>query len=73
MEDPTVSNTNINAAHHLECKSRMKVRKANTESSIFELMDDIFLASETAINILNDLLHYEQIDAGINISFDFPY
>ena len=27
-------------------------------------MDDIYSASETAIEILNDLLHYEHMDAG---------
>jgi len=29
-----------------------------------ELMEDIIEASEIAINILNDLLNYENIDAG---------
>jgi len=67
MED-TISNTHANT--HLErtfSNSLMNTKnKKNTssETSIFELIDDIFLASETAINILNDLLHYEHIDAG---------
>jgi len=29
-----------------------------------ELINDIFTASETAIDILNDLLHYEHMDSG---------
>jgi len=29
-----------------------------------ELVEDIFAASDTAINILNDLLDYEHMDAG---------
>lgn len=33
-------------------------------SSILELLDDIFQASDSSINILNDLLHYEHLDAG---------
>lgn len=33
-------------------------------NSLRELMDDIYSASETAIEILNDLLHYEHMDAG---------
>mmetsp|Transcript_16561 Transcript_16561/g.24068 ORF Transcript_16561/g.24068 Transcript_16561/m.24068 type:complete len:426 (-) Transcript_16561:1005-2282(-) len=33
-------------------------------NSLSELMDDIYSASETAIEILNDLLHYEHMDAG---------
>ena len=30
-----------------------------------ELLEDIFSASESAIHILNDLLEYEHLDAGI--------
>ena len=30
-----------------------------------ELVEDIFTSSESAINILNDLLNYEHLDAGI--------
>eukprot|EP00597_Dinobryon_sp_UTEXLB2267_P019082 CAMPEP_0201105420 /NCGR_PEP_ID=MMETSP0812-20130820/45790_1 /ASSEMBLY_ACC=CAM_ASM_000668 /TAXON_ID=98059 /ORGANISM="Dinobryon sp., Strain UTEXLB2267" /LENGTH=1046 /DNA_ID=CAMNT_0047365263 /DNA_START=202 /DNA_END=3342 /DNA_ORIENTATION=+ len=33
--------------------------------STMELIQHIFSSSESAIDILNDLLHYEQIDAGI--------
>lgn len=33
-------------------------------ASTMELIEDIFAASETAISILNDLLHYEHMDAG---------
>ena len=32
--------------------------------STLELVEDIFTSSESAINILNDLLSYEYIDAG---------
>ena len=32
--------------------------------STVELIQHIFSSSESAIDILNDLLHYEQIDAG---------
>ena len=32
--------------------------------SILELIDDMQSAGETAINILNDLLQYENMDAG---------
>ena len=32
--------------------------------STAELIEDIYTASETAIAILNDLLHYEHMDAG---------
>lgn len=35
--------------------------------STAELIEDIYTASETAIAILNDLLHYEHMDAGIKI------
>lgn len=31
---------------------------------LLELVDDIFTASDSAINILNDLLDYEHMDAG---------
>ena len=29
-----------------------------------EMIEQIYSASETAINILNDLLHYEHMDSG---------
>jgi len=32
----------------------------------FELLEDIYSASEMAIQILNDLLHYEHMDAGMS-------
>lgn len=31
-----------------------------------EMIEDVYSASETAIDILNDLLNYENIDAGKN-------
>jgi len=34
-----------------------------------ELLEDIYSASETAIQILNDLLHYEHMDAGMTPYF----
>lgn len=36
----------------------------STSETVLELIDDIHSASETAIEILNDLLHYEHIDSG---------
>ena len=47
--------------------------------STVELIQHIFSSSESAIELLNDLLHYEQIDAGyyypptITASSTFPY
>mmetsp|Transcript_17069 Transcript_17069/g.23459 ORF Transcript_17069/g.23459 Transcript_17069/m.23459 type:complete len:922 (+) Transcript_17069:41-2806(+) len=38
---------------------------ASLSRSTLELVEDIFTSSESAINILNDLLSYEYIDAGI--------
>jgi len=32
---------------------------------ITDLLDDIYAASESAISVLNDLLNYEHLDAGI--------
>jgi len=32
---------------------------------IKDLLDDIYAASESAISVLNDLLNYEHLDAGI--------
>lgn len=37
---------------------------SQVSNSLCELIDDIYSASETAIEILNDLLHYEHMDAG---------
>jgi len=42
--------------------------KEVVNSSIFDLINDMQTAGETAITILNDLLHYEQMDAGKRIS-----
>jgi len=36
---------------------------------LLDLVEDIFTASDSAINILNDLLNYEHLDAGSNPSF----
>ena len=33
-------------------------------TDLMELVEDMFSASESAINILNDLLNYENLDAG---------
>lgn len=45
-------------------ESTPEERLARVENGLFELIDDIFMASESAIDILNDLLNYEHIDAG---------
>ena len=37
-----------------------------------ELVEDIFTSSESAINILNDLLSYEYIDAGLILNISMP-
>ena len=37
---------------------------ARASVSILNLLDDIFSASSTAIEILQDMLHYEHIDSG---------
>lgn len=34
---------------------------------IVELVEDIFISSESAINLLSDLLNYEHIDAGSEV------
>ena len=39
--------------------------------STVELIQHIFSSSESAIDILNDLLHYEQIDAGSSSDYKF--
>jgi hypothetical protein len=33
-----------------------------------KMIRNIFSASETSIHILNDLLHYEHIDAGVHVN-----
>ena len=54
----------LNVAH-----AGLEILKADLETarvsiSILNLLDDIFSASNTAIEILNDMLHYEHIDSG---------
>jgi hypothetical protein len=44
--------------------NRIHQRIYSNEKNI-ELVDDIYFSSELAINILNDLLQYESMDAGI--------
>ena len=39
--------------------------------STVELIQHIFSSSESAIELLNDLLHYEQIDAGSMLSLRY--
>jgi hypothetical protein len=54
--------------------SEIRVSDPNAEfvpisRSTVELIQHIFSSSESAIDLLNDLLHYEQIDAG---NFSLP-
>ena len=54
----------LNVAH-----AGLEILKAELEAirapiSILNLLDDIFSSSNTAIEILNDMLHYEHIDSG---------
>ena len=39
-------------------------KQKKLEESMLDLLDDICESSEAAINILNDLLNYENMDAG---------
>jgi len=45
-------------------RADLKDATERVNMSVFELIDDMQYAGETAINILNDLLHYEHMDAG---------
>lgn len=47
-----------------ELNSATQSAASQVSNSLCELIDDIYSASETAIEILNDLLHYEHMDAG---------
>ena len=53
---------------------RSELSPSSSESTVavgrstLELIEDIYSASETAIEILNDLLHYEHMDSGLTIS-----
>ena len=54
----------LNVAH-----AGLEILKADLETAgaslaILSLLDDIFSASNAAIDILNDMLHYEHIDSG---------
>lgn len=42
----------------------LRVLQSICNTTILELVEDIFSASESAISILNDLLEYEHLDAG---------
>ena len=48
--------------NNVTCKQKM------LEESMLDLLDDICESSEAAINILNDLLNYENMDAGESLS-----
>ena len=41
----------------------------NNNKGLLELVEDIFAASDSAINILNDLLNYEHMDAGNHFNY----
>lgn len=47
-----------------ELNSATQSAASQVSNSLCELIDDIYSASETAIEIMNDLLHYEHMDAG---------
>ena len=54
---------------------RSELSPSSSESTVavgrstLELIEDIYSASETAIEILNDLLHYEHMDSGFQSPF----
>lgn len=49
----------------LGCMENFNGLFGQVSESTAELIEDIYTASETAISILNDLLHYEHMDAGL--------
>lgn len=56
--------------------SEIRVSDPNAEfvpisRSTVELIQHIFSSSESAIDLLNDLLHYEQIDAGNSLQSNY--
>ena len=54
----------LNVAHAGLEILKTELEAARVSISILSLLDDIFSASNTAIEILNDMLHYEHIDSG---------
>lgn len=51
---------------------KTKLIDFNCDKELIDLNDEIFVANESAICILNDLLHYESIDAG-KFSLEFTW
>ena len=50
-----------------DLRSFQQVEIAAAMKAVIELAEDIYSASESAIHILNDLLEYEHLDAGVLI------
>jgi len=51
---------------------KTKLIHYHCDKELIDLNDEIFVANESAIAILNDLLHYESIDAG-KFSLEFSW
>ena len=80
-----VSRSPLNVVHAGLDLLMSEIKEADPEAatvpisrSTVELIQHIFSSSESAIELLNDLLHYEQIDAGYYYPptvtvYTFPY
>jgi len=51
---------------------RSKLVELSSNAEVLELVDEVFVANESAITILDNLLNYESIDAG-QLTLDFAW